>query len=287
MNAHIRCDLHMHTFYSDGRASPRELVAHAASMGLRTIAITDHDTAQGAREGIPAAEQYGIAVLPAIEFTCRWDASNAPPGKADIDVLGYCLDLENARFRAMEQAALADIHARVNTCCALLTAGGYPIALNEVFAQNPRYAGMMPLMDALIHKGHAQDSSAAIAAIDVHWRQVRPSALTIADIITTIHAAGGVGVLAHPTLVPWETGWLSAQGLAALVDMGLDGIEIHHHRLDGAARVHFSSLAQQFSLLITGGSDEHGWPSGFPHMGNERVTQEMADALAARARERS
>ncbi len=287
MNAHTGCDLHMHTFYSDGRASPRELVTYAASIGLRTIAITDHDTAQGAREGIPVAEQCGMAMLPAIEFTCRWDACNAPPGKTDIDILGYCLDLENASFRAMEQAALADIHARVSACCTLLTADGYPIALDEVFAQNPRYAGLMQLIDALVYKGHARDVPAANAAIDVHWKQIRPSALTIADIITTIHAASGVAVLAHPTLVPWETGWLSAQGLAALVDMGLDGIEIHHPRLDGAARAYFSSLAEQFGLLIAGGSDEHGWPSGFPCMGSERVTQEMADALVVRAREQS
>ena len=36
------CDLHMHTHYSDARPTPEELVRHAAHIGLKTIAITDH-----------------------------------------------------------------------------------------------------------------------------------------------------------------------------------------------------------------------------------------------------
>src|SRR5690349_6815829 len=125
------CDLHMHTFYSDARPSPRELVEHAAVIGLRTIAITDHDNTRGAREAIPIAAQLGVAVIPAIEFTCRWDRRDAPPGDPDIDVLGYYIDLDHPRFRAIEQAALADIHARTAALCALLSGAGYPIALDD------------------------------------------------------------------------------------------------------------------------------------------------------------
>ncbi|NIO68780.1 MAG: PHP domain-containing protein [Anaerolineae bacterium] len=48
-------DLHMHTYYSDGKYSPAELLHYAASIGLETMAIADHDNANGVREALPLA----------------------------------------------------------------------------------------------------------------------------------------------------------------------------------------------------------------------------------------
>ncbi len=281
-SARPACDLHMHTYYSDGRPSPQELLAQAAQLGLKTVAITDHDNTRGVREAIPLASQYGLNLIPGVEFTCRWDALQAPPGKTDIDLLGYFIDLDDAAFRAFEEATLADIHSRVEACCTRIAAANYPITLEEVFAQNPRYAGTLQLIHALQAK-YAQSWDQAAALVDAHWTQVRPSRFTIDHIVGAIHATGGVAVLAHPTLVPGRAGWLQEDELAGLVAMGLDGVEIYHHRLDEAARAHFMRLARQFDLLITGGSDEHGWHSGFRYLGTEPVTPALVQALAARA----
>ena len=43
-----RADLHMHTTASDGWPSPQQLVDHARQTGLDVIAVTDHDTIEGA-----------------------------------------------------------------------------------------------------------------------------------------------------------------------------------------------------------------------------------------------
>jgi predicted metal-dependent phosphoesterase TrpH len=43
-----RADLHMHTNVSDGWPSPLELAEHAARVRLDVIAVTDHDTIEGA-----------------------------------------------------------------------------------------------------------------------------------------------------------------------------------------------------------------------------------------------
>jgi predicted metal-dependent phosphoesterase TrpH len=50
-------DLHTHTYYSDGKYSPAELLRYAASIGLETMAITDHDNAHGVREAWPLAQE--------------------------------------------------------------------------------------------------------------------------------------------------------------------------------------------------------------------------------------
>jgi len=99
-------DLHMHTYFSDGRASPQELVEYAVSIGMQMIAITDHDNARGSRAAQPFVDQLGLTLIPAIELTCRWDASQAPPGKSDIDILGYFLDLDQPDFLAFEAEIL-------------------------------------------------------------------------------------------------------------------------------------------------------------------------------------
>ena len=45
-------DVHIHTTYSDGAATPAEVVARATAVGLDVIAITDHDCIDGALEAL-------------------------------------------------------------------------------------------------------------------------------------------------------------------------------------------------------------------------------------------
>jgi predicted metal-dependent phosphoesterase TrpH len=281
------CDLHMHTYYSDGRASPAELVQQAAKAGLKVMAITDHDNTRGAREAAPLAAQAGIELIPAIEFTCRWEGEGAPAGNIDIDLLGYFMDWNALAFQIREHAALDDIRARVSDLCAAITADGCPIAPADLLADNPRYAGFVQLIRVAVRKKNAADWDEALAQIDRHWPAVRRSAFTIQDMNAVIHAAGGVAVLAHPTVITDHSrGWIGAGHLARLAAAGLDGLEIYHHRLDQAARNHFLTLTQQFGLLVTGGSDEHGWYKPYQRFGQEPVTPAMVEALRARAAQR-
>ena len=65
MKIRSRADLHMHTSCSDGWPSPAELVAHViARTDLRVIAVTDHDTVEGAlRAADRAARTVGLEVV--------------------------------------------------------------------------------------------------------------------------------------------------------------------------------------------------------------------------------
>lgn len=274
------CDLHMHSYYSDGRASPAELVQAAARLGLKQMALTDHDNTRGAREAAPLAARLGIELIPGIELTCRWDGASAPPGDVDVDLLGYCMDWDAPAFAARERAALDDIHARVGDLCAAITAAGWPITLDELWAENPRYAGHVQLIHACQRKGNIASWDEGVGLLERFWPTVRPSRFTIEDMIATLHAAGGVAVLAHPAAIAnGDQGWIGAEHVAHLVEAGLDGLEIYHHRLNAAAREHFLGLARRFGLLVSGGSDEHGWFKPFERFGQEAVTEEMVEAL--------
>ena len=47
-------DLHVHTTASDGTCTPAEVAALAQKIGLKAIAITDHDTESGYFEAAEA-----------------------------------------------------------------------------------------------------------------------------------------------------------------------------------------------------------------------------------------
>ena len=56
-------DLHLHSIFSDGVLTPTELVVEAASLGLRAIALADHDNVDGIPEALAAGLEHGVEVV--------------------------------------------------------------------------------------------------------------------------------------------------------------------------------------------------------------------------------
>jgi len=283
------CDLHLHTYYSDGRASPAEVLHHAAAIGLKTVAITDHDNLSSAPEAAHVANGLGLELVPGIELTAHWDGcppSHGDPERGqDVDILGYFFDPADPALLDFTYQAMADLHQRIEEACTLVSAAGYPMTIFDVLDENPRYPGAMQFIIALRHKNYARRWSEAYPIFSAVWSQARCSQHSIGQAIEALHQAGGVAVLAHPIAVECVGGGLlQSQQLAELVDLGLDGLEIHHPRMDTEARLHFYSLAKKFNLAVSGGSDEHGWKDGFTRMGSELITYEMVNGLRERAK---
>ena len=89
-------DLHCHTTASDGKLTPADLVARAHERGITTLAITDHDTAEGFRQARPAADAAGIRLISGIELSCVW-------GGITIHVVGLNFDPDSPAMLAAEQ----------------------------------------------------------------------------------------------------------------------------------------------------------------------------------------
>ncbi len=285
----IYADLHVHTYFSDGKFSPEQILHLAAETGLKAVAFADHDNASAARHlhSLPAGTiPPGIEIIPAIEFTTTWPGLDVLPGETDIDLLAYFVDLDSAALKTLEKAELEDIAQRIAACCERLTRAGCPATLDEVWAENPRFPSLHSLISVIVQKGNAGSWEAGVQLMFKAYNEVRPCNLDIGSVIAVIHAAGGIAVLAHPGAIARRGGLVGSREVGELAALGLDGIEVYHFRNDDVARQKLLALARQFNLVVSGGSDLHGWSNKYDRLGAQPVTQEMLDALRARQRQR-
>ena len=61
-------DLHTHTTASDGSLTPAQLVQRAARLGVKVIAITDHDTVYGVAPATAEGTKLDVEVIPGVEI---------------------------------------------------------------------------------------------------------------------------------------------------------------------------------------------------------------------------
>lgn len=250
-----RVDLHLHTTASDGRCTPAELVGHAARAGLTVIAVTDHDTTAAVSEVKAIAAQRKIEAISGIEITAMEDGR-------DLHVLGYFFDPADtalAAFLATQRRARV---ARVEAISRRLAALGMPVdvgpLLDAAHRDSARSIGRPQLARAMVDAGYVADTREAFD----RWLGrgtpafVPRSGASPEEVISIIHAAGGVASLAHPGADD-----VTPIRLSALAVSGLDAIEVFHSDHDAAMAEHYAALARDLKLLMTGGSDFHGDPA--------------------------
>ena len=69
--------------------------------------------------------------------------------------------------------------------------------------------------------------------------------------------------------------------IPALADAGLDGIECYHTKHSPALSARYLEIADRFHLLVTGGSDCHGFSKGKPLIGGIKLPYEHVEKLKA------
>ena len=239
-----RVDLHMHTDLSDGRFPPAEVLARAAAGRLDVIAISDHDLPNAVPAGAHLVDGRTVRVLAAVEL------SGNHAGR-EFHLLVYFPGPMPDVFRDFLRARARLRADRYDSAVARLALPGLPLA-DTAAREGERSITRHHLYHALLAAGHVRDmhdgyrligGSAVVPLID----------LPFVDAIRAARAAGGFTSWAHPSLVDAQA-WTPAFAAA-----GLQALEGVRPNLDRRTRNGLKSLADTHGLLLTGGSDWHGW----------------------------
>jgi hypothetical protein len=248
-------DLHMHTTASDGVYPPAEVIAMCADRGLKIVAISDHDTTSGIEAATAAAGPLGLRVLPAIEINTDVRKPGKPEEFYEVHVLGFFIDYKLDWFQKKLETLRAGRTDRIGRMLDKLRQVGITIdkAAVEKFSHG-QSIGRPHVGQALVEAGHARDVNDAFD----RWLTVgKPGyaprmKFEPEEAITTIAAAGGIPVLAHPGLIGDDS------IIASLVPVGLKGLEVYHPSHDHNARRKYEKMAKDLGIGVTGGSDFHG-----------------------------
>jgi predicted metal-dependent phosphoesterase TrpH len=263
-------DLHIHSNLSDGTETPEELVKLAQAVGLKTIALTDHDNIDGIEVAMVSGKGYGVEVIPGIEFTTE-------NPRAEVHILGYFFDHHDSELLAILGKIQEGRVDRIYKIVEKLKEQGVEIAADEIFAiSGKKSPGRPHVARVLIAKGLVTNFKEAFSryldfrapAYVPHYR------LLPAEAVELIKKSGGIPVFAHPVISNCD------DLIPDLMAAGLRGLEIYYPGYYADQIEHYLALAKKHGLLVTGGSDYHGSNSGRElKLGEHTIPDELVDKL--------
>ncbi|MCX7779229.1 MAG: PHP domain-containing protein [Patescibacteria group bacterium] len=257
-------DLHLHSYYSDGLDSPKDLVKKAKKEKFSIISLTDHNCLDGVEEAIKAGRKYKIKIIPGVEIETKFR-------NYSFHLLGYRIDWRNQELRNVLKKMQDQRKERIEECLLTLTEQGFAISKERIYQGPSKYIGLNWIIDFLkrgknwqkvkrdfrwkknqiltlpeiIQKYFVHDKKQILPAVEISFEKA----------ISLIKKAGGIPVLAHPAeQLSWRDDWL----FSTLKKKGLEGVEAISAHHNWANIEHYQKIAKELDLLITIGSDYHG-----------------------------
>ena len=243
-------DLHCHSCFSDGELTPEALLIKAAQKQLKVFAVTDHDTVNGL-ERLNAVESE-LTVINGIELTCFW-------GRRVVHIVGLGFDYQHASLREYLDKLDCLRQQRAEIIDERLVKRNIPSMLDAALKLagdgqigRPHFAQAM--VEAGVVSNEPQAFNKYLGAgkpgdVKVEWPAMEEG-------IKTIHAAGGITVLAHPT--KYNLTFTKIRSMVeAFTLQGGDGIEISYPGVESGHILQLDKLASKHNLLVSAGSDFH------------------------------
>lgn len=254
---HTMIDLHCHSTASDGSCSPARLVAEAERIGLKALALTDHDTTAGLSEFMAAGSGSTVETIPGIELAAC-DENNR---NLSFHIVGLFIREHSPQLDALLKQVIAWRIERNLAIVSKLSEMGFPITIDEVQdLAGQAVIGRPHIAMILLDKGivtslqNAFDRLLSTGKPGYVFRRV-PTPL---QTISAIHSAGGIAVWAHPFTRGNYTNMQMRRIAVTLKDMGLDGMEAYYP-LHTATQVRTAlDICKGLALAPSGGSDFHG-----------------------------
>ena len=188
-------DLHCHSRASDGLLAPAEIVLRAQSLGVTTLALTDHDDTSGLEEAAEAAHEARIRFVPGVEISVTWNGTT-------VHVVGLGIDPGDSLLAEGLKRVRGGRTRRAARIAEALAGAGIPGSLEGAmtYVQNPDLISRTHFARFLVDNGYARDVGSVFrnylvrgkpGYVPHHWSE-------LGDALKWIRSAGGIAVLAHP-----------------------------------------------------------------------------------------
>lgn len=249
-------DLHLHTTRSDGRYDAETVIRKITAAGVKTAAITDHDTLLGFRDGRAAAASAGILLIPGLELSTTF--SHGGKFVEEVHVLWYGMNPESDAVQLFEREIREAQNFRIAKSVDKLKAKGYALEFGGMLnAAGAAPVCVVQVVMQLIERGFLKLEIEAIRNfVDEYMAPggvaYEPPFLETAEAMNRAKAAGGLLVVAHPAKVKSEA------ALSTMIEMA-DGIEAFYAAHSAGERNAYAAKAAQRGLYVTCGSDFHGY----------------------------
>lgn len=256
------CDLHTHSYFSDGTLSPEELVQQAEQAGLSAIALCDHNTVAGLPRFLKAGQGSPVRTIPGIEFSTDYDGTELHLIMLFVKPSDY--GPITSKMEAFRQRKEESNRALVQA----LQQAGFRIDYDRMKKDTPdQYLNRAHIAAELTRQGYADSIK------DAFRRYLAPGGgyytppmrEDFFETVRFIRGLQGVAVLAHPFLNLTEEQLIRLLPKAA--ECGLQAMETMYSQYDPDTTRKAKNLAKRFGLLESGGSDFHGANKPAIHLG--------------------
>ena len=255
-------DLHCHSTVSDGLLSPEDLVAYAASKGVRVMALTDHDEVAGLARARAAAESLGIAFIDGVEISVTWK-------RRTLHIVGLRVNPQSPKLIAAFEAVRIGRETRAKE----MAMGLAEVGIHGAYEGAKALAGNAIITRShfaqwLVQAGHARNIKSVFKKymvkgkpgfVDYQW-------MSLQEAVTLITESGGVAVLAHPGR--YDLGFINMHLLLhEFRSYGGSAVEVVTGSHQPPQYEQFAKLAHRFDLKSSQGSDYHGPGMSYMEMG--------------------
>lgn len=255
-------DLHIHSNFSDGTDSIKEIIDKVIDKGVNVFAITDHDTVEGVEtllnnnSMMEMLKNHNIRFIKGIEFSSIIDTDK-------IHILGYNCELNNVDFlNVVEmgwQKRRDKYKLRLKALEEQLGIKYSPNSLCEM--NNLKFIGKPIMANYLVKDGlfcDRQDAMRGLSKLKLPSIETKVEANIV---IPSILSAGGFAVWAHP-LGGLEENRIDIykveEVIQKLVPLGIKGMECYYNLYTEKECQELEAIAKKYNLFVTAGSDYHG-----------------------------
>lgn len=244
-----KVDFHVHTNFSDGLLSPKDVVKRASNNDVSILAITDHDTIDGISEAIEESKLHNIKIIPGIELSTNYNGES-------IHVLGYFKDdsyKEKDFIEFLDKIKNRRLNRAKEMIQKLKDIFNIEIKFEDVIKYGENVVARPHIAKAIIDAGYPYTQDYIFDNFIGKGKPayIETTKITVKEGVDLLHKYNALVFLAHPILI-------NNSNISDFLQFNFDGIEGIYFLNSKTQEKELLDFANKNNLLVSAGSDCHG-----------------------------